>query len=162
MEIASGILGILKKCCSLFNAEGLDYCLIGGLAVGIVSRPRATEDIDFLMAIEGGDGERISGLFRSQFDVVQIQDVMRLGDASIWRILVREQSTAEKSLVIVDLVLADRDYLKKTLANRMKIELDGVVIPVASPADLVEIKRKSGRPQDLLDVDAILAENPDT
>jgi hypothetical protein len=161
MEIANGILGTLKKCCSVFSAEGLNYCLIGGLAVGIVSRPRATEDIDFLMTIEEGDVERIGSLFRLNFDVVQIQDVMRLADASIWRILVREQFTAERALVIVDLVLADRDDLKQAIANRMKIELDGVIIPVASPSDLINIKKRSGRPQDLLDIEAILAENPE-
>jgi len=162
MEIASGILGVLKKCCSLFNEERLNYCLVGGLAVGIVSKPRATEDIDFLMAIKAGDSDRIAGLFRSHFDVVQIQNVMRIGDASIQRVLVREQSTPERALVIIDLVLADQDYMEKALENRMKITVEGVEIPVVSPSDLIEMKKRSGRPQDLLDIESILSENYDT
>jgi hypothetical protein len=114
-----------------------------------------------LMTIEKGDMERIASLFRNHFDAAQIQDVMRLDDASIWRILVREQFTAERTPVIVDLLLADRDDLERAIADRLKIELDGVVIPVASPSDLIKINKRSGRPQDLLDVEAILTENPE-
>jgi hypothetical protein len=161
MEIAKDLLNALKTCCDLFNEEGLSYCLIGGLAVGIVSRPRATEDIDFLMTIDERNHEKITALLKKRFDVVQVQDVMRLQDASIWRILLRNRSTADRALIIVDLMSADRDDLEKTLINRMFIELDGVSIPVAAPCDLAEIKRRSGRPQDMLDAEAILADNPD-
>jgi hypothetical protein len=39
--------------------------------------------------------------------------------------------------------------------------VDGVSIPVAAPRDLAEMKKRSGHPQDLLDAEAILAENPE-
>lgn len=161
MEIARGLLEALKTCCGLFNEEGLSYCLIGGLAVGIVSRPRATEDIDFLMAIDERNSGKIIGLFEKCFEVVQAQDEMKLSNATIRRVLLRGRNTAEKSLVIVDLISADRDDLVKALRNRIIIEVDGVSIPVAAPPDLAEMKKRSGRPQDLLDAEAILAESPE-
>ena len=37
--------------CSLLNDEQIDFCLIGGLAVAILAKPRATEDIDLLILI---------------------------------------------------------------------------------------------------------------
>ena len=45
----------LKELCPFLEAQGIDYMLIGGLAVGIWVEPRATVDIDFLVAIGRDD-----------------------------------------------------------------------------------------------------------
>ena len=52
MGVAGDLFYTLKSMCALLNEEHLDYCLIGGLAVAILAKPRATEDIDFLVLIE--------------------------------------------------------------------------------------------------------------
>ncbi len=51
MGVAENLLHTLKSLCSLLNDEQIDFCLIGGLAVAILAKPRATEDIDLLIFI---------------------------------------------------------------------------------------------------------------
>jgi len=48
MEIAKSLIETLKKLCLLLSEAHIKFCLIGGLAVGILAKPRATEDIDLL------------------------------------------------------------------------------------------------------------------
>src|SRR4030043_2095360 len=45
----------LKEVCSFLDEAVVEYMLIGGLAVGIWGEPRATVDIDFLVAIGSDD-----------------------------------------------------------------------------------------------------------
>jgi hypothetical protein len=52
MGVAGDLFDTLKSLCTLLNDEHVDYCLIGGLAVAILAKPRATEDIDLLILIE--------------------------------------------------------------------------------------------------------------
>ena len=40
----------LKELCAFLGEEGIDYILVGGLAVGLWGTPRATVDVDFLVS----------------------------------------------------------------------------------------------------------------
>jgi hypothetical protein len=40
----------LKELCAFLEGDGIDYMLVGGLAVGLWGPPRATADVDFLFA----------------------------------------------------------------------------------------------------------------
>lgn len=48
MEIAKSLIETLKRLCLIFNEARIKFCLIGGLAVGILAKPRATEDIEWM------------------------------------------------------------------------------------------------------------------
>lgn len=52
METAKGLTEVLKKLAGLLAKEELDFCLVGGGAVGMVATPRATEDIDILVLLD--------------------------------------------------------------------------------------------------------------
>ena len=52
MEIAKELLETLKSLCVLLRDARVEFCLIGGLAVAIQAKPRATEDIDLLVLID--------------------------------------------------------------------------------------------------------------
>ena len=41
MGVAGDLFETLKSLCALLNDEHVDYCLIGGLAVAILAKPRA-------------------------------------------------------------------------------------------------------------------------
>jgi len=53
----SALIRLLKELCLFLDQAGIDYMLVGGLAVGIWGQPRATVDIDFLISISTGDFE---------------------------------------------------------------------------------------------------------
>jgi hypothetical protein len=155
MEIGTALFETLKHLCSVLNSEQIRYCLIGGLAVGMLAKPRATEDIDLLMLINEDSAGPVRNLLKKHFDVIQDDNVMHFKNCTIWRTVIRESFTKDKGIVIIDIVFADREIYKNAVANALRIETDGILIPVASPEHLIEIKKLSGRPVDLLDIQAL-------
>jgi len=155
MEIGTALFETLKHLCSVLNKAQSAYCLIGGLAVGILAKPRATEDIDLLMLMGEDSVESLRKLLRHHFDVIQDHDIMHFRNCTIWRIVVSDSFPEDNGLVIVDIVFADREVYKNALADTICLEIDDTVIPVVRPEHLIEIKRLSGRPVDLLDIQAL-------
>jgi len=152
MEIARGLIETLKKLCLVFNEAQVKFCLIGGLAVGILARPRATEDIDLLVLIDENQTEPIAKLIRNNFEVVQDHNLMHFKQTTIWRIVIKDAFTKNNGLVIIDLVFADNEIYEKAVQDVITIQIDEVDIPVVKPENLIRIKRLSNRPRDLLDI----------
>jgi len=152
MEIARGLIETLKKLCLVFNEAQVKFCLIGGLAVGILTRPRATEDIDLLVLIDESKKETIGKLIRNNFEIIQDHNLMRFKEATIWRIVIKDAFTNDSGLVIIDLVFADNEIYEKAVQDIITIQIDEVDIPVVKPENLIRIKRLSNRPRDLLDI----------
>ena len=155
MEIAKGLLETLKIICSCFKSAEIPFCLVGGLAVGIVSQPRATEDIDLLVLVDEQDRLRVETALRSSFNIAKINPVMHFKNASIWRILLHDIYEDENGFMILDLIFADRDVYKQAIANHIKICVDETEIPVAALQDLIAVKKMSNRPQDLIDIEML-------
>ena len=158
MEVAKNLFETLKQLCLILNKSDIYYCLIGGLAVGMVSRPRATEDIDLLVLLNEQDRGSIVNLLRDEFELIQDDNVMNFKDTTILRVVIRESHKKDKSLVIVDFIFANNAIYKKAVYNPIKLIVDGITIPVASPENLIETKKLSNHPQDLLDIQAIREE----
>lgn len=155
MGVAENLLHTLKSLCSLLNDEQIDYCLIGGLAVAILAKPRATEDIDLLIFI---NEEKIPSLIRileKRFTIVQKKNVMHFPDATICRTVLGRLSNDTTGIVVVDFLLADRDLYWEALRNPIFLSVNGEKIPIARPKSLIELKKISNRPQDLLDIESL-------
>jgi hypothetical protein len=152
VDVAQGILNILKRIATLFRENDLAYCLAGGLAVSLLSRPRATEDIDLIVLCEERDLPSLEALVRGHFEVIQVRDVMRFRTASIWRFILGD---GDKGMVILDVILADRDEYRTSIANSVEIVVDDCLINVITPQDLITVKQLAGRPVDLMDIEAL-------
>jgi len=118
--------------------------LIGGWAVSIYAEPRLTKDIDFLVAMDdenlnklrkalvefGGPPVDMEG-FKTDFDIITFgSPPMRV-----------DFLKGASGIDISDC------YERKEVLN-----VDGLVINVISKADLIKNKRASGRPRDISDV----------
>jgi hypothetical protein len=155
MGVAGDLFDTLKSLCALLNDEHVDYCLIGGLAVAILAKPRATEDIDLLILIEESQIPSLVGLLKKKFKIIQGQNVMHFKNATICRTILSSPSDAKVGIVVVDFLLADHDIYRETLCNPLFLTVDGENIPVARPEGLIKMKGLSNRPQDLLDIAAL-------
>jgi len=155
MEIAKSLIETLKRVCLVFNEAKIKFCLIGGLAVGILAKPRATEDIDLLVLIDKEDKEILASLLRDNFEVIQDHDLMVFKQATIWRLVVKDVFTNDNGLVIIALVFADNEIYRKAVLDVITIQIDEVDIPVVKPENLIKIKKLSNRPRDLLDIQDI-------
>jgi len=155
MEIGKSLIATLKQLCLVFNKADIKFCLIGGLAVGILAKPRATEDIDLLVHIDKENKNEIAGLLKENFEVIQDHDLMYFKHATIWRIIVRNTFENDGGFIIIDLVFADNEIYRKAVLDVITIQVDKVDIPIVKPENLIMIKKLANRPIDLLDIQAI-------
>ena len=131
-----------------FQAEGIAYALVGGVAIAFHVEPRFTRDIDLL--IREVDLERVTevlkreGYFKSSSPWV-------LGDSNLTlhRFLRAEGSVG----MVVDVLVAGDHRHEQIIENALEAESGKVgVVKVADKADLIWLKRKRNSKQDKADI----------
>ena len=135
-----------KDFIKFLNEHKVRYLLVGGWAVGIYGNPRATKDIDFLIAI---DDENINNLLKVlkkfgtpivEKSVFQIKgNVFRMGRSPVQIDLINEASG----------IIFEDCYKRRNI-----IKTDEIDISVISKEDLIKNKRASGRHRDLADIES--------
>jgi hypothetical protein len=125
------------------------YALIGGYAVGIYTKPRATKDLDLLVSGEGDNLTRVAhalAAFGAPSHVV----------ASARNMSPTEVVYLGSPPLRIDLLrAADGVDTESVLERAITLELEQLSVRVISREDLLTNKRASGRPQDLADVFAL-------
>ena len=134
----------------MLEEAGVEYALVGGLAVSIHARPRATDDIDLLIA--GADALRAQRLLeREGYTACSEAMIVAKGSLRSERLLKVEG----EDLLLLDLLLADDAELSGILARRVLLDDAGERLWVAARGDLRTLKRLRGSLQDLADLDAL-------
>jgi len=136
----------------LLDAEA-EFLLIGGYALAAHGYPRATKDIDLWVDASSENAPRVAAALRA------------FGAPSHG---IREEDFATPGIVLqlgipprrIDLTTkVDGVVFEQCWENRETVEIDGLEVPLLSRKNLIENKKATGRPQDLLDVDVL--ESPD-
>lgn len=139
----------LRSVVSALDGAGVDYALVGGLAVAVWGAPRATRDIDLLiqpdslpraMAAAHDCGFTLEALPFEFKDGTRLQRVNKVD--------------AEGNLVTVDFMLVDRN-LAPAWAGRARLPFAGGDIVVIGREALIAMKALAGRPQDIADVQSL-------
>lgn len=137
----------LADAVGFLEAEGVHYALIGGLAVSLRAQPRATVDVDMVIAAdverslqlaEALEGTCFRPLFDDVAEVVQKAFILPL----------RHRLTNVK----VDLALGLSGFEQQAVARAERLALAGTTVSVATAEDLLVMKVLAGRPQDDQDV----------
>jgi len=150
LDLHDELRGIVKA----LNAAGIPYALAGGLAVSIYAVPRATEDVDLLVAREdlARAVERLETLgFRQAGRPMSVAG----GRLDIQR-LIKIDGT---DLVPVDLLVPNEPALAALLADRNAIEWEGERLSIVSLPGLRILKQLRGSAQDVADLEALGAES---
>ena len=146
LDLHAELRGIVKA----LNAAEIPYALVGGLAVSIYAQPRATEDVDLLVAREdlARAVERLESLgFRRAGVPMSVgarrRDIQRL---------IKIDGT---DLIPVDLLVPNDPALAALLADRSSIAWEDEYLSIVSLAGLRILKRLRGSAQDLADLEAL-------
>jgi predicted nucleotidyltransferase len=138
-------------------AAGIDFVVVGGVAVIVQGSPRFTQDLDICYATDDANLERLGTLLvRQEARLRGIEENLPFVPDS--RTLKRTQmltlATREGDIdLLVDPAGAPSYEALKRKASR--IELDGVTVLVAGVEDLIAMKSAAGRPQDMVDLEAL-------
>ncbi len=144
----------LRRVVEALDRGGIAYALAGGLAVSIYTVPRATEDIDLLLAPE--ELERTV----TALTVLGFQRAGRPMQVAGGRLEIQRLIKVDGSdLLPVDLLIPVDPALAGLLNDRVSVEWEGRQISVVGLGSLRALKRLRGSAQDRADLETL---GPDT
>jgi len=151
---------LVEEIISLFDEHGVDYLLMGGIAVRFWAIPRPTFDVDFTLAVEPEQAAWLCERFEEQgFSVSEahkkgfvdsLKGMNKFG-------VVRYAAGRE---VRVDMFLVTTPYQERAFRRRVRARINGKEAWMIAPEDLILHKLIAGRPRDLVDAIDVLSLNP--
>ena len=134
------------------DAAGVAYAVIGGCARNAYAEPRATRDVDFVVAGDAAD-------YASVVDALAARGFTRANtvgdeDDPVPDLVFYRDASGRR----IDILFAKTAFERSALARRETAAVqDGVGLPVVSPEDLIVYKLIAGRTQDFADVEKVIA-----
>lgn len=136
-----------KEFIQFLNDHKVHYLLLGGWAVGLYGNPRATKDIDFLIAT---DDENIRKLQQAllAFGAPTVENKVFQEKGNVFRM--------GRTPIQIDIINeADGISFNECYEHRNIIRIDNIDIATISRDDLIKNKKASGRHRDLADIEFI-------
>ena len=153
---------ILDLLAALDRAE-VDTVVVGGVAVVLRGHARMTVDLALALDLAPGNVLAVLDVLTNAGLVPRLPvPAAQFADADVRRSWVEERNLIAFTLHDVNDPLREVDLLATTPIPFVELrdssdllDVDGVRVRVASVEHLIAMKRASGRPQDLADVDAL-------
>lgn len=140
----------LHRVVRALDSAGVNYALVGGLAVSLHARARATDDIDLLIE-ERGLATAALALRPLGYEARMAPFAVAKGRLRIQRFL----KTVGAEILLVDALLAREPEHLEMLARAIPLESERGGLQVVTRDDLRSLKRMRGSPQDLADIAAL-------
>jgi len=145
--MAIGLPADFKEFLKLLNANGVEYLLIGGYAVGYHGYPRATNDIDIWIAMNQENASKITRVLKEfGFDTPDLTPELFLQKDRMVRL-------GLPPMRIEVLVEISGVKFKECYEERIDDVIDGIPVKLISLKHLKINKKASGRYKDLDDLE---------
>lgn len=139
------------------------YLVVGGVAVVLHGHLRVTADLDLVLGLEQANVERaVIALQRLGFRPRAPVALTEFANAEARKTWIDEKGLTVFSLwnperpgFELDLFVQEPFDFEAVFARAIRVELASCTATVVSIDDLIELKRKAGRPRDLGDVEAL-------
>jgi predicted nucleotidyltransferase len=143
------------------NKQNIDYLVVGGLAVNLHGVPRMTYDIDLMILLQAENVRKLvekltNWGYRPKVPI----NPMELTDETKRNSWIQEKGMKavnfySEKLPIgeIDIVVDSPISYSELKSRAVMIEIGGEKIPTVSIHDLIKLKQKSGRKQDIADVE---------
>ena len=140
--------------------EGVKYLVVGGVAVNLHGYLRGTGDLDVSVLLEEENLAKMTEAMRKLGYVERLPiKIQELQNEAFAKKLMEERNLLAFSYmpdgdvpVIVDVVVDGSLRFKELFERSVVKKLDGLDVPVISIDDLIDFKKKAGRPKDLEDL----------
>ena len=151
MDETTLIPDALRELRQFLDAQGWEYCLIGGLAAGHWGEARFKHDIDLVVKTGFGEEEDFIKPLLKNFR-------QRIADAAEFAKVVRTVLVTAKNGIGIDISLGGLPFEEQMLSRaRLTTILTGIDFRTAQPEDIVVMKSIAGRPIDIKDIEGIIA-----
>jgi predicted nucleotidyltransferase len=138
--------------------EGVEYLVIGGVAVGFHGYVRATKDVDVVPSPDPSNLERLAQVLKAL--EAEIEGAEEFEDEGLPDPLDPEALALGGNWVLrtrlgrFDVMqwIGEVGLWERLSPGAIEVSLDGLPIRVVSYEDLVALKEEAGRPEDLADL----------
>ncbi|MCI0633957.1 MAG: nucleotidyltransferase [Actinobacteria bacterium] len=132
--------------------EGVDYVLVGGVALNLHGIVRATEDVDLFIR---PDAENVERLKRALASVWNDADIAQITAEDLGGAYPTIRYGAPDGSLVIDLLARLGSAFTFDDLEVQTIEVEGVPVRIATPTTLYRMKRDTIRPIDRADVAAL-------
>lgn len=157
-------MNIFETVFKALNEEKVQYLVVGGVAVNLHGYVRFTGDLDLLILLEEKNLSKMKKVMDqlgyAERLPISIMDLKNKKQVRQW---LEEKNMKAFSFVPptnnplqIDIIIEESLYFEKIKKNRITKKISKVSIPVISIEDLVKMKKKANRPQDLMDLEALI------
>ena len=150
------LLDVLLSLVRWFNHQKVSYTIIGGIAVGMVAQPRATQDIDAVVWMDLDEADSFLNSAKEFGFEARTSDP--IGFARKNRVLLLRHAG---SGVGIDLSFGVLPFEREMFDRALELSIGDTTLKVAAPEDLVILKAVAHRKRDLIDIDTLLLVHPD-
>jgi len=145
------------------NDADVRYLIVGGLAVVAHGYVRYTADVDIVLDLERDNALRaMKALNAIGYRPLVPVDAMDFADEEKRRVWIREKNMVvfqmrnpDRESTRLDIFVKEPFAFTKEFAQAKWEEVAGIRAPVLRYDELIRLKRSSGRPQDLIDIDQL-------
>ncbi|HSW32533.1 MAG TPA: nucleotidyl transferase AbiEii/AbiGii toxin family protein [Steroidobacteraceae bacterium] len=146
------LLGALEALMTAMKSADVPVVVVGGVAVALLGRPRFTRDIDVLVELEESRWPTILEAGRALGIGARIDHPLEFARRS--RVLLLRH---EPSQIDIDVILGGLPFERATVASGQLRSLGGFSVRLPQAEDLMIMKAIAQRPQDLLDLEGLIA-----
>jgi Nucleotidyl transferase of unknown function (DUF2204) len=154
-ESLTPFLAPLRAVQGLLDAFGGRGVIIGGIAASLLGKPRFTADVDAVILVEMDEIPRL--LQQAAACGIQARIAGAEAFARKNRVLLLRHTA---SGIDIDISLGMLPFEIEMVARSRSLAMGGLQLRLPSPEDLIILKAVAHRPQDLLDIDSVLASQP--
>jgi len=147
-----------RRILAALEAEGVEYVLVGSMAMAAQGLIRATRDLDFFVSPTPENVERLKRALRKLYD--DDPNVSEIRADELAGAYPAVEYTPPHGRYSMDILARLGEAFRYETLDSAVIELEGTRIRVATPAMLYRMKKGTVRPQDRLDA-AVLRETFD-
>ena len=134
---------------SAFNAEKVEYLVVGAYLLAAHGIPRATGDIDLWVKRHKPNGARVMSALRqfgAPLDNLSAEDFLTPDN------VIQIGYPPERIDILTEIESVDFD---EAYDEKLDVAVDGVALPCLSLRHLIINKKAVGRPQDLADIEQL-------
>ena len=145
------------------NKRRIDYVVVGGVAVVMHGVVRLTADLDLMVHLEEKNltkfVEVMNELGYKPKVPVKTESLIDPENRRAW---IEEKNMRvfsfyhpKKGIMLIDIFINEPVSYNKIKEDSIKMKMGNLLIPTVSIEDLIKLKKISGRPQDMADIEAL-------
>jgi predicted nucleotidyltransferase len=144
---------------------GIRYLVVGGVAVNLHGYRRFTADFDIVLALDPENLEKMTSLMHRMGYIERLPvELKSFADADQLQRWIGEKGvtaytfhSSKRDRLDIDILAGHSLHFERYEQCRTLIDIEGgLKVPVISLEDLIQMKREANRPEDLIDIDALL------